>query len=73
MEKIGVREALIPWIASYLNERKHSTKVGSTRSEQKEVNGGIPRGSKIGPLLFKFKINGLEEACKQPEHFTRSF
>ena len=66
MEKIGVREALIPRIASYLSERKHSTKVGSTRSEQKEVNGGIPQGSKIGPLLFIIKINGLEEACKQP-------
>lgn len=66
MEKIGVRKVLIPWIASYLNKRKHSTKVGSTRSEKKEVNGGVPQVCKIGPLLFIIKINELEEVCKQP-------
>ena len=37
-ERIGVREALIPWIASYLRKRKHSSKIKNIRSEQKKVN-----------------------------------
>jgi hypothetical protein len=64
MQRMGVREALIPWIASYLKGRKQMTKVGNVKSELKQVNGGVPQGSKIGPLAFIIKINGLEEVCK---------
>lgn len=64
-ERIGVREALIPWIASYIRKRKHSSKIGNIRSQQK-VNGGNPQGNKIGPLLFIIKIIGLDEVCRQP-------
>ena len=50
MEKIRVREALIPWIASYLNERKHSTKVGSTidRSKRKLMEVFL-KGARLAP------------------------
>jgi hypothetical protein len=32
-------------------------------SNLEDVNGGIPQGSKIGPLAFVIKINSLEQAC----------
>jgi hypothetical protein len=63
MKTLGVRDALIPWIASYLNGRKQRTKLGNVTSNLEDVNGGIPQGSKIGPLTFVIKINSLEQAC----------
>ena len=56
MKTMGVREALIPWIASYLKGRKQRTKLGNLTSNLEDVNGGIPQGSKIGPLAFIIKI-----------------
>ena len=63
MKTLGVRNALIPWIASYLKGRKQRTKLGNVTSNLEDVNGGIPKGSKIGPLAFVIKINSLEQAC----------
>ena len=65
---MGVREALIPWIASYLKGRKQRTKLGNLTSNLEDVNGGIPLGSKIGPLAFIIKINGLDQVCLQNDN-----
>ena len=62
MKTMGVRDALIPWIASYLKERKQRTKLGNVTSNLEHVNGGIPQGSKIGPLAFIIKVNSLGQA-----------
>jgi hypothetical protein len=60
MQRMGVREALIPWIASYLKPgRKQMTKVGNVKSELNQVNGGVPQGSKIGPLALYYKNKRL--------------
>ena len=32
-------------------------------SNLEDVYGGIPQGSKIGPLAFVIKINSLEQVC----------
>ena len=32
-------------------------------SNLEDVYGGIPEGSKIGPLAFVIKINSLEQVC----------
>ena len=45
-ERIGVREALIPWITSYLRKRKHSSKIENI-SKKKSINGGNPQENKI--------------------------
>jgi hypothetical protein len=62
MKTLGVRNALISWIASYLKGRKQITKLGNVTSNLEDVNGGIPQCSKIGPLAFVIKINSLEQA-----------
>ena len=65
MKTLGVRDALIPWIVSYLKGRKQRRlgKLGNVTSNLEDVYGGIPQGSKIGPLAFVIKINSLEQVC----------
>ncbi len=59
MEEMGVRSALIKWFASYLDERSHFTQIGKEESDFEYVNGGVPQGSKLGPIAFVVKINML--------------
>lgn len=65
--KIGIRPALITWLASYLSGRTQVTKYGSEVSDRLEVHGGVPQGSRIGPVAFIVHINGLPLVLKESE------
>ena len=65
--KIGIRPALVTWLASYLSGRTQVTKYGSEISDKRMVYGGVPQGSKIGPVVFIVCINDLPLVLKQPE------
>ena len=56
---IGVRPALIKWFATYLQGRSQMCTFQNQQSELKSVRGGIPQGSKLGPMAFIIKINQL--------------
>ena len=56
-QMIGVRMALIPWLASYLFQRQLDGELSSFLN----INAGVPRGSKIGPFSFITKINRLSD------------
>ena len=55
------------WLASYLSGRTQVTKYGSEISDKRIVHGGVPQGSKIGPVVFIVHINDLPLVLKQPE------
>ena len=65
--KIGIRPALVTWLASYLSGRTQVTKYGSEVSDKRMVHGGVPQGSKIGPVVFIVHINYLPLVLKQSE------
>ena len=65
MRSMGVRPALIKWFASYLNERSHFTQFGKETSDFENVTGGVPQGSKLGPIAFVIKINMLPSVIQQ--------
>ena len=65
--KIGIRPALISWLASYLSGRSQVTKFGNELSERDIIHGGVPQGSKIGPVAFIVHLNGLPSLLKQSE------
>ena len=65
MKEMGVRSALIRWFASYLNERFYFTQFGKEASDFVNVTGGVPQGSKLGPMAFVIKINMLPSVIEQ--------
>ena len=69
MEKYGVRGAALDWFESYLQNRKHSVKIGEFVSNSKTLNIGIPQGSQIAPVLFLLFINDLPKFSTNAQSF----
>ena len=51
--------SLLRWVASFLQGRAQVTRVGASVSAPLYLNGGIPQGTKLGPVLFAFVVNDL--------------
>ena len=56
---LGVRRSLLPWICSFLSDRKQRVKLGKTFSDWAKVNAGVPQGTKLGPIFFLVMTNDL--------------
>ena len=56
---LGVQPAVIRWIKAFLSNREQCVRVGISKSSWKKTNGGLPQGTKLGPLLFVVLINSL--------------
>ena len=56
---LGVQPAIIRWIKAFLSNREQCVRVGISKSSWKKTNGGLPQGTKLGPLLFAVLINSL--------------
>ena len=64
--KIGVRPALIGWLSSYLCNRSQLTKFENELSASCVIKGGVPQGSRIGPVAFVAHINILNSILNDP-------
>ena len=48
---------MLAWIPAFLCERSQFVCIGTHSSTLQYINGGIPQGTKLGPLLFAVKVN----------------
>ena len=59
MNKFNIHPALVRWIRSFLTHRSQRVWINNTTSKFKPINGGIPQGTKLGPILFAILVNSL--------------
>ena len=60
---LGIPAYIIRWIYSFLAERQQRVKIEDVFSEWVTLKGGMPQGTRLGPLTFVILIDGLRLDC----------
>ena len=59
LQFLGVNEATIRWISSFLSGRAQQVRLDGIYSNSISPRGGIPQGTRLAPLLFAILVNNL--------------
>ena len=59
LAQFDLYNCLLRWVACFLQGRSQFVTISPATSSPMVLNGGIPQGTKIGPLLFAVMVNDL--------------
>ena len=59
LSNLGIHKVMLGWIAAFLCERSQLVRIGTHTSTHQYINGGIPQGTKLGPILIAVMVNEL--------------
>ena len=68
-QKNGVRNALIPLLVSYFQDRYQSMKWRGINSSPQRINGGGPQGATLGLLEYMSQTNNNADCVGQDERY----
>ena len=55
----NIHNCLTRWVASFLQGRSQFIRIDKICSSTKVLRGGIPQGTKLGPIMFAVMVNDL--------------
>ena len=61
MIRLGIRRSIVPWICDFLHNRQQCVRFNDVLSDYVSLHGGVPQGTKLGPIGFQILINEAAE------------
>ena len=63
--QLGLPEFIVSWVGAFLHGRQQRVRVEQSVSDWLPVNGGVPQGTRVGPIVFLFMVNDLLEGRRR--------